>query len=558
MFWAPVRRRLLLSFLLTGFLLFCIHVLTVFARSAKSQATKPAASPVPNQSQQTDPLQRPISKKKQKDAQKLLKAGQESPYKKWLDQDVIYIITSQERAAFMQLSNDEERDQFIETFWQRRDPTPDTIENEYRDEHYRRITYANEHFSAGVPGWKTDRGRIYIIHGPPDEIESHPSGGTYDRTPQEGGGSTSTFPFERWRYRYVEDVGQEVVVEFVDTCMCGDYHMTMDPNEKDALAHTPTGRPLRGMPFMNGYQQLRQFDDMERFVGMSQPPKIHFKDLYEVVTHTVNVNLLPFDVVANFARVTEDTVLVPIVIQIRNRDITFANKDGVERGTLNLFGRVTTLTGRVVQTFEDTVQVDIPYDLLPKLADNPSIYGKSLPLAPGHYRLDIAIKDLNGDRTGSWYHSIVVPEYRDERLSASSLILADRMERMATSDIGTGAFAIGDTIVRPRVPGPDGVPHFKKDQKISIWMQVYSLKTDPKTNRPSATAAYDILNEPGGQTVIHEEESSGDLGLIGGQATLRKTLHAGNLMPGTYKLRIRVTDKLSGQTIEPSEKFVVE
>ena len=498
-------------------------------------------------------------KKKQHDAQKLLKTGQETPYRKWLEQDVPYIITPAEAAAFRQLSNDQERDQFIEAFWQRRDPTPDTPENEYREEHYRRIAYANEHFGAGVPGWKTDRGRTYIMHGAPDEIESHPSGGTYDRTPQEGGGSTSTFPFERWRYRYVEDIGQEIVVEFVDTCMCGDYRMTMDPTEKDALAHTPKGHPLVGQPFFNGYQQLNRFDDRERFFGMSRPPKIRFKDLQEVVTHTVNANMVPFEVAVDFVRVTADTVLVPIAIQVKNRDITFANHNGVERGTLNVFGRVTTLTGGVVQTFEDSVQVDIPHDLLSKLADNPSVYGKSLPLVPGHYRLDIALKDVNGDRAGTWYHSIIVPQYRDDQLSASSLIVADRMEGVATSDIGNGAFVIGDTIVRPRVPSAEGQPpRFRQDQKISFWMQVYNLNTDPNTNRPAATVSCDVLSQAGGLPVIHTEQSSRDLGMIGDPTTLRKTLPARDLKPGAYTLRMRITDKRSGQTIEPAEKFIVE
>jgi GWxTD domain-containing protein len=553
MFWAPLRRRLPISLLL------CFSGLFVCVPRAQSQTAHPAVAAPSTRPEQTDPLHRPLPSKKQKDAQKLLKAGQESPYKKWLEQDVIYIISSEERAAFKQLSNDEERDQFIETFWQRRDPTPDTIENEYKEEHYRRIAYANEHFGAGAPGWKTDRGRVYIIHGAPDEIESHASGGTYDGTPQEGSGTTSTFPFERWRYSYVEDVGQDVVVEFVDTCVCGDYHMTIDPNEKDALAHTPMGRPLVGQPFISGYQQLHQFEDMERFFEMTRPPKVRFKDLSEVVSHTINLNMVPLEVAVDFVRVTADTVLVPIAIQVRNRDITFATMDSVERGTLNVFGRVTTLTGRVVQTFEDTVQVDVPHELLPKLAEGPSVYGKSLPLPPGRYRLDIAVKDVSGDRTGTWYHSIVVPQYRDDQLSTSSLIIADRMERVATSDIGNGAFVIGDMIVRPRVPSAEGQPpHFKKDQKISFWIQVYNLSTEPKTNQPSATVSYDILSEAGGPPVIHAEQSSSELGVVGSQTTLQKTLPAGDLKPGAYTLRLRITDKLSGQIIKPSEKFIVD
>src|SRR5207249_12112766 len=308
-------------------------------------------------------------------------------YKKWLDEDVRWIITDEEREAFKKLSNDEERDQFIEQFWLRRNPTPDSVDNPYKEEHYRRIAYANEHFPAGIPGWKTDRGQMYIKFGPADEIESHPSGGSYQRPIEEGGGETSTFPFEHWRYRYLEGIGQEVIIEFVDTCMCGDYHMTIDRSEKDALLYTPnagmtlyeqmgrrnkadrfTGGGLERLgssPF-NQDLQSKQFDRLEQFAKLNKPPTVKFKDLEEIVSHKISVNLMPFDVRADFVKVTGDTVLVPVTLQVKNRDITFQNKDGVQRGTVNIFGRVTTLSGRIAQTFEDTVQADIPAELLPK------------------------------------------------------------------------------------------------------------------------------------------------------------------------------------------------
>jgi len=211
------------------------------AQDAAATATQPGAAPVattqaaPTQAAQAqpaadavDPLKRATSEKQRQKNSRGLKQELSKTYKKWLEEDVIWIITDEERAAFKQLSNDEERDNFIEAFWQRRDPTPDTEENEYKEEHYQRIAYANGHFAAGVPGWRTDRGRVYIVYGKPDEIESHPSGGTYERPLEEGGGETSTFPFETWRYRYIEGIGQEVIMEFVDTCMCGEYHMTID------------------------------------------------------------------------------------------------------------------------------------------------------------------------------------------------------------------------------------------------------------------------------------------------------------------------------------------
>ena len=173
-----------------------------------------------------------------------------------------YIITDEERAAFKRLQTDEEREQFIEKFWLRRDPTPDTVENEFKEEHYRRIAYANEHYASGIPGWKTDRGRIYIIYGPPDEIEDHSSGGIYERPPEEGGGETSTFPFQQWRYRYIEGIGNNVIIEFVDPTMSGEYHMTMDPSEKDALLYVP-GAGLTLMEQMGLSDKTQRFNNTD-------------------------------------------------------------------------------------------------------------------------------------------------------------------------------------------------------------------------------------------------------------------------------------------------------
>jgi len=531
---------------------------------------------------QGDPLKRPLTDKQKKAAAKALRHELGKTYKKWLSEDVIWIITDEERSAFMQLSNDEERDNFIEAFWQRRDPTPDTIENEFKEEHYRRFAYANEHFPAGIPGWKTDRGRIYIVFGPADEIESHPSGGSYQRPMEEGGGQTSTFPFETWRYRYIEDIGQEVIIEFVDSCMCGDYHMTLDRSEKDALKYTPNGgltlyeemgMASKASRFTNGgLEQLgqspfnrdqgsKQFERLETFAKLNKAPAVKFKDLEnELVSHKIILNPMPFDVRADFVKVTSDTVLVPVTVQIKNRDITFQNKDGVERGTVNIFGRVTTLTGKIVQTFEDTVQVDVPAELLPKTAQNASVYWKALPLriAQNRYKLDIVVKDVNGDRTGTWSRSIQVPDFSEDRLSSSSLIIADQMEPVATKNVGTGNFVIGTTKVRPRVQGSDGKPiSFKRNQKLNFWMQVYNLSVDEKTHKPSATIEYNVM-DAANKAVIHTVESTETMGNVGDQVTLQKTLSAANLQPGVYKIEIKVNDNLSKQMVNPAVSFAVE
>jgi len=555
-------------------------------KSADQKTDKPAPDTASAAQAQpvdaVDPLKRPLNAKKRKQQMKDFSKEIKGSYKKWLEEDVIWIISDEERAAFKQLSNDEERDNFIEAFWQRRDPTPDTEENEYKEEHYQRIAYANEHFAAGVPGWRTDRGRMYIMYGKPDEIESHPSGGTYERPMEEGGGETSTFPFETWRYRYLEGIGQEIIIEFVDTCMCGEYHMTMDRSEKDALLYTPNagltfweqmGMSSKASRFTgNGIERLgagpessmlqtKQFDRLEQFAKLQAAPPVKFTDLLEEVNSKVILNPMPFDVRSDFVKVTSDTVLVPVTIQMRNRDITFVNKDGVQRGTVNILGRLSSLTGKIVQTFEDTVQVDVPAELLPRTAENASVYWKALPLRPGRYKLYIAVKDVNGDRKGVWSQGIVVPEFSDDKLSTSTLIVADQMEQVPTKVIGTGSFVIGTTKVRPRVAPANGKPAvFKKDKdlKLNFWMQVYNLGVDEKTHKPSATFEYNITNVATNKSVVQKTETTDTMGNVGEQVTLQKSIAAANLQPGIYKIEIKVNDNVSKQTVDPSAVFAVE
>ncbi len=571
------RKRCFVSALATAMSFGCATISSAQDKTAQGSDDKGSAP----QGTQADPLKRQVPDKQRKANAKALKVELSKTYRKWLDEDVRWIITDQEKSAFKQLSNDEERDQFIEAFWQRRDPTPDTEENEFKEEHYRRIAYANEHYAAGIPGWKTDRGRTYIVFGPADEIESHPSGGSYERPMEEGGGETSTFPFETWRYRYLEGIGQEIMIEFVDSCMCGDYHMTLDRSEKDALKYTPNagltmyeqmGMSNKASRFSNGgLEQLgqspfnkdlqtKQFDRLEQFAKLQAAPAVKFKDLEEVVSHKINVNLMPFDVRADYVKVTSDTALVPVTIQIKNRDVTFQNKDGIERGTVNIFGRVTTLAGKIVQTFEDTVQVDVPAELLAKTAENSSVYWKALPLriAQNRYRLDVVVKDVNGDRTGSWSHAIVIPDFSDDKLSNSTLIIADQMEPVPTKNVGTGNFVIGTTKVRPRVAPSNGQPIlFKRNQKLNFWMQVYNLSVDEKTHKPSATFEYNVTDAHN-KAVIHTVESTDTMGNLGDQVTLQKTLSAANLQPGMYKIEIKVNDKLSKQTVGPTATFAVE
>lgn len=564
-----------------------VMVPALMQRSVVRAQSQPQAQQQSNETSEettVDPRKRQRGAKERYQAQKALRQELKGTYKTWLNQEVTYIISDEERKAFMSLSNDEERDAFIESFWQRRNPNADSPENEFREEHYRRIQYANEHYAAGKPGWKTDRGRIYISWGKPDNIDSHPSGGTYERTPEEGGGSTSTFPFETWHYRYLEGVGENIDIEFVDTCQCGDYHFTIDRSEKDALLHVP-GAGLTQYEEMNhkdksdrfkgnGLENLgggpmgdsasgKEFDRIELASKLFAPPPVKFKDLEAFVSeHKVLTGpVFPFDVRTDYVRVTENMDTVPITVQMKIRDITFVTKDGVSKGVVNILGKVTTIAHKTVQTFEDTVEVSEPAELLDKVRDQQRVYWKALPLQPGLYRLDIAIKDVNNpDHVGIYGRGIEVPTFHDEKLGTSSLILADSMHTVSSREIGNGNFILGNTFVRPRVSDTPSAPvKFKRTQELNFWMQVYNLGIDEATKSNQAQVTYQILDGASGAVLLEKQVNSKELGEEhSDQLTVAKGLPIAGLQPGKYKVTIKVNDAISKQEIVQSAPFVVE
>jgi len=521
---------------------------------------------------------RQLTKREERKRLRQLQKELEGPFKKWLKEDVLYIITSEERKGFLGLNTIEERENFVAQFWMRRDPTPDSMENEYKEEHYRRIAYANDRYASGIQGWRTDRGRIYIAHGPADEIEAHPSGGAYNRPYEEGGGSTSTFPFEIWRYRWLEGVGQDVLLEFVDPTMTGEYRLTMDPSEKDALLHVPgagmtmaeqmgmstkadrfrntdgtrMGRPLGG----NQSIRYNQFERLSLFANIFRPPPVKFKDLEAIVESRIEYSTLPFKVEVHYVRVTNSSVLTGVTVQFNNRDLVFREEDdGLQKAIVNIFARVTTVTRRIATNFEDTVTINTTTERLQQESERQSIYQKGVPLAPGMYRLELVVKDIVGETMGTHRVALRVPAFDDEKLAMSSLILADRIERVPTRSLGTGQFVIGSSKVRPRIG-----EEFKPTEKMGIYMQVYNLGRDDETNRPSGSISYQIvtLDEPDDLLLDFTEPFDQIRGSTSRQTVIEKLLPLSNLNPGEYRLSLKVDDKIKNETLTPTATFKIK
>jgi GWxTD domain-containing protein len=494
-------------------------------------------------------------------------------YKDWVNKDVAYIITKEERKAFQQLKTDEERENFIANFWLRRDPNPDTEENEFREEYYERIAYANEHFSSGIPGWKTDRGRIYITWGKPDSIESHPAGGAYDRPIYEGGGSTTTYPFEVWFYRYLEGVGSGIEIEFVDPTGTGEYRIARSPFEKDALAMVPgagltlneqLGLASKADRIMGGYgsnmsymrEQDSPFRRMEIINALSTPPRVKYSDLQASLTDSpvVDNNPLDFDLRVDFFRQSDDRVITAFTLQAENSELVFEDVGGLPTARMNIFGRILAVSGKRSGIFEDSVTTNATREELTEAKNRKSVYQKAVALTPGRYKVDVVVRDVVSGNKGIRTIGFEVPKYENSKLATSTLILASKLRTTTENDIG-GMFVIGDTKVIPNLSNT-----FQQGQEVGVYIQVYNAGIDQTTLRPAVEVNYILTKD--GKELLNQPETWEGLSDSGQRLTLARLLPTAGLEPGEYEIKIKIVDKVPNaegkiQTLTPSAKFTV-
>ncbi|CAN5505649.1 hypothetical protein BH10ACI3_BH10ACI3_19710 [soil metagenome] len=489
-------------------------------------------------------------------------------YKKWLDNDVAYIITDEEKKAFKALATDEERENFIEQFWRRRDPNPDTEENEFREEYYERIAYANEHFASGIPGWKTDRGRVYIAWGKPDSIESHPSGGAYDRPSYEGGGSTTTYPFETWFYRHLDNVGDGLEIEFVDPTGTGEYRMAQNAQEKDALRMVPgagyTTMEQLGLSDkadritgggQNNYmrEQDTPFRKMEIQANLAKPPAVKFSDLQGIAggdSGTIfDKDPLQFDLRIDFFRQSDDRIITAFTIQTNNKDLLFKDSGGLQAATMNIFGRVTAVSGKRSGIFEDAVTTNATTEELSQLRDRKSVYQKAIALTPGTYKVDVVVRDVNTGNKGIVNMGFVVPKYDEKKLSTSSLVLTSKLRSTNERDIGQ-MFVIGNAKVIPNLAGV-----YRQGEEVGIYLQVYNAEVDQTTLRPAVDVDYILTKD--GKEILRQKEDWNGLSDSGQRLTLARLLPTAFMSPGDYEMKVQIKDRVGGQMIENKGKFTI-
>jgi GWxTD domain-containing protein len=510
----------------------------------------------PRQTQ--DPMEKPRNVKPE-----LKKA-----YKDWLEKDVTYIITDEEKKAFRKLATDDEREKFIEEFWRRRDPDPDTDENEYKEEYYERIAYANEHFASGIPGWKSDRGRIWIMYGKPDERETHPAGGPYDRPSYEGGGMTTAYPFEQWFYRYIPGVGSGVEIEFVDPTGSGEFRIATNPNEKDAMLLIPgAGLTLSeqlglssktdrvtamGQYGLNNYQRAQDspFARIQLLADLNRAPQVKFNDLASAVnTGVIEENPLNFDIRVDFFRQSDERVITAFTIQTENRDLAFTDSGGLQQARINIFGRITSVAGRRAGVFEDPVITTATTTELTDAKERKSAYQKAVALVPGTYKVDVIVRDVTSGATGVRHIGFTVPKYDVQKLSTSTLVLASKLESLGDQP-AVGQFVIGQTKVIPNVSGI-----YHRGSPLGVYMQIYNAGIDQTTLRPAVDVEYVLMKN--GKEVGRQPENWQGMSDAGQRLTLARLIDSQLLVPGEYELTIRIRDRVSGQALAPTAKFTI-
>jgi GWxTD domain-containing protein len=482
-------------------------------------------------------------------------------FKEWIE-DVEPIIRPEELKAWNKLQTDEEREQFIGEFWRLRDPDPDTEENEYREGYYERVEYANEHFSSGIAGVKTDRGRIYLKFGKPDEVESHPSGGAYTPASYEGSGSTSTYPFERWWYRNIPG-HSDVEIEFVDPTGSGEYRIARNPFEKIATLNVPGGAPTFagvsqsqvvaaasgfGNPFSSRAKDSA-FDWMQISTLAGAAPSTNFDPPIDRTGKPVTEdNFLTSAVQISYFKQSDDRVIVAFTVQTDNRDLVFRDIGGIQSARLNISGRITSVAGRRVGFFEDAVTTTATINELVEAKERQSAYQKAVPLLPGRYRVDLLVRDLESGAASLQHVGFEVPRF-GVNLASSSLVLASVLERAA--DIpASRQFVIGDKKVIPNLTGA-----YHRGAPIGVYMQIYNAGIDQTTLRPSVDVEYALMKD--GKEVGKQLEDWRGTSTTGDRLTLARLIDSRGLNPGDYVLEVRARDRVGGAALVQKAKFTV-
>jgi 5-hydroxyisourate hydrolase-like protein (transthyretin family) len=263
--------------------------------------------------------------------------------------------------------------------------------------------------------------------------------------------------------------------------------------------------------------------------------------------------VLPIQVRVDYVKLTNASVMTYVTIQMNKSDLQFKTTESISKAMVNIYARITSMTRRPVNIWETPVVIETPAQLLAEASRGKAIYQNAVPLPPGTYRLNVVAKDVVGGNMNNYELALTVPRFEDERLGASSLILADMIEKVPTKNVGAGQFVIGTSKVRPRV-----TESFTQAEKMGIYLALYNFQADEATKKPSGKVEYEIVNAANNEKVIEFAENVTDIpGASATSVTIEKLLPLQNFAPGKYTLKLKVTDQLANQSLTQTASFNV-
>ncbi len=523
-------------------------------------------------------------------------------YRKWLEQEVVYIISQNEKEVFRSLITDEQREDFVRNFWKRHDPSPDTLFNEYREEHYRRIEYANDNFFEGIAGWRTDRGRTYIMFGPPDFLESNPGGGRgflFDPS-----GPTGEFPSEVWIYRGIPGLKtrlSRIEFTFINYYNSGKYQLVTNPSLANALRNTSIdarnvgyedprvqipGETEKDLP-MNSLEQLQLLAEITKSRGevieeLERSARV--RRLKGIVESRESLTMISFVAKNSYVLGTNGYTNMPISIEVAAKELEFVEKDDRYVGRVNFFIEVKNASGNIYQR-SDRLEMNLKRETYERRLTDYYQYKHRVRLMPGEYFLHLVAWDENSDHVGYLDQKIEVSDFSKKEFNLSDVILARNVnvvekkeerivldtreipairalsntdlkipEKINIQEVREDSFAFGNLEINPNTPA-----EYSQNDELVFFYQIYFPTFSPDLRMAKLLIIHQI--EKDGVIIatvdkpqeIHLPESQKEAFLnSGGQHDLH------NLLNGSYTLVVRVKDLVLDKTIERKIDFKVK